>query len=61
MKTTTTAAMMFLECLAAASGQGPLTPPSSTPAPAMKTLQEIWDKLGEFGERVTRMTPRTAT
>lgn len=55
MKTTTTATMMFLGCLAAASGQGSLTPPTSTPAPSMKTLQEIWDKLGELDERVTRM------
>ena len=42
MKTTTTATMTFLGCLAAVSGQGTLTPPSSTPAPTMKTLQEIW-------------------
>ncbi|WP_353415636.1 hypothetical protein [Haloferula helveola] len=33
-------------------GQGALTPDSPTPAPTMKSLQEIWDKLCELDERV---------
>jgi hypothetical protein len=31
-------------------GQGPLTPPGA-PEPAMKWLQDIWDKLGEVAAR----------
>lgn len=34
------------------SAQGSLTPASGTPAPNMKSLQEIWDKLCELDERV---------
>lgn len=42
--------------LASASGvlaQGSLTPPAGPPAPNMKSLQEIWDKLCELDERVS--------
>ena len=33
---------------------GPLTPPGS-PAPTMKTLQEIWDKLGDIETRLATL------
>lgn len=36
-----------------ALAQGPLTPPG-TPAPTMKTLQEIWDKIGTLETQVTQ-------
>ena len=36
---------LFLALALPAFAQGPLTPPGS-PAPTMKSLQEIWDKIG---------------
>lgn len=36
---------------AIAFGQGSLTPPGS-PAPTMKSLQDIWDRLGDLQDRV---------
>lgn len=55
MKTSRLATTIFLGALAAASGQGSLTPPGASPAPTMKTLQEIWDKLEDLDARVTRI------
>ena len=34
--------------------QGPLTPPGA-PAPTMKTLQELWDKVGGLETKVTAL------
>jgi hypothetical protein len=33
-------------------GQGSLTPPAGTPAPTMKTLQEVYDKVAQVGPPV---------
>ena len=38
----------------AASGQGSLTPPAGAPAPNMKTLQEIWNKVGTLETQLTQ-------
>ncbi len=36
-----------------AFGQGALTPPPGPPVPTMKSLQEIWDKVGALETRAT--------
>ena len=39
-------------------GQGSLTPPG-TPAPVMKSLQEIWDKLGDVATQSANLQEQT--
>lgn len=38
-------ALLFVAVTPVAYAQGSLTPPPGTPAPAMRSLQEIWDKI----------------
>ena len=47
-----TAAALWLLAVPALLGQGNLTPPG-TPAPTMKSLQEIWEKVGVLETTVT--------
>jgi len=47
----TTALLIVTICYA--TGQGDLDPPTGSPAPNMKTLQEIWDKLGDIETGIT--------
>ena len=45
----------------AALAQGTLTPPSGTPMPTQKSLQEIWDKLEALETEIARNQEATVT
>jgi hypothetical protein len=51
--------LVFLASATTAFSQGALSPTTS-PAPSMKTLQEIWDKLSELDERVSALEDSAA-
>ena len=53
------AAVSSFILLNSAFGQGALTPPGA-PAPTMKTLQEIWDKLGALETQNSQLQTLTA-
>ena len=49
----------FLHTASSAFAQGPLTPPGA-PAPTMKSLQELWDKIGVLETTVTTQQQQLA-
>ncbi len=46
---------ILLALTGALHAQGPLTPPVGTPGPEMKSLQEIWDKIGGLETQVSAL------
>ncbi len=62
-KTACTAALIVglsIFHLTRALAQGPLAPPAGPPAPTMKSLQEIWDKIDALETRATALETQNA-
>ncbi|MFP6872224.1 MAG: hypothetical protein VCA55_01840 [Verrucomicrobiales bacterium] len=55
-----TTAFVILVTSAGVHAQGDLAPPTGAPAPTMKSLQEIWERIGQLESKVLSLQEENA-